>query len=136
MTSPKISPSQLADNATLDLTAFGPGPTVAHVTLPVNKIRAAILSAVDADRAQFSDVVDICVDVWDADLFGDGTHSGDRWTIYPINADGNIDTDSILARGQLPAGLAEKYAGESEWLYGSEVTGFLFDLLLAGGTKD
>jgi len=63
------------------------------------------------------------VNVWSADAYGDGRHSGTRWALYRDDDEVGADTSGIYAAGPVTEG---EYLGyDDDWLYGDAARDFL-----------
>ncbi len=68
------------------------------------------------------------VNVWDADVYGNGRESGLRWTIYEDDPDKGYLTHTILAGGPLPQHMHERWGSDDDWISGDAVAEFINEL--------
>lgn len=64
------------------------------------------------------------VNVWSADAYGNGEHTGTRWTLYVDDDEVGALTHIIEAGGPVPEG-SEYHGIDDDWLYGQEAWDFL-----------
>lgn len=70
----------------------------------------------------------LCVNVWDADVYGNGEHTGLRWTVYENDPEMGAMTHDIHDSGAFPITddpEINAMKSDDDWLFGLDAVQFL-----------
>lgn len=73
--------------------------------------------------------INLCINVWDGDVYGNGEEPGPRYTVYEDDPKEGAVTHEFYSRGPIPdlpsKIVQEARATDDDWLYGIDAVEFL-----------